>query len=158
MKTPKKSKSPPATKPVDNQLTLDMLDARLDHLASVVEASVERLDTALLSIRQQLDEHAYTQALTPAEPKRPTLKWYEQEPKKIYWRITVDPATLVLIPGTTLRYNVAERNISTYDGVVIGGLGACDHQMLSAAWSVGTKLHVYLTSSRKLGIKLGRPA
>lgn len=91
----------------------------------------------------------------PTKAARPTLKWFEQEPQPITWSIHVDPATLILTPGTTLRYHVDTNTLSTYDGVVIGKLEALGHKIISIGIERGAKLHVYLTTGRKLGIKLG---
>jgi len=209
MKSKTKSKSPSATKPIDNQLTLDYLLDRLIKLADVVELQVNRVDkridtmtdisnklqvkvsrldswvdklgekydTALLSLHQQLDERAYTKAVRhaatdalqgermvtnyegkPAEPKRPTLKWFEQEPQPIEWYVCADPTRLVLTPGTTLRYDVESESITTYDGVTIGELNSLGHNIICEGVKQGAKVHVYLTTARRLGIKLGRPA
>jgi hypothetical protein len=142
----KKAKSPSAPKPVDNQLTLDMLLERLVDLTRIVEVQSENI-RALRNVVAPLS----------AEPKRPALKWYEQEPQHIYWSIKVDPATLILQPGTHLRYNTDTGRVTTYDGVDIGYLNSEGTRHL-CNWVKSAKLHVYLTSSRKLGIKLGRPA
>lgn len=156
MKTTKKS----APKP-DNQLTLDSLLSKVEYVleqqAKRIDMLGDRLSTFILHERQQLDERAYTQALTPAEPKRPALKWFEPEPVKIIWCINVDPTTLVLTPGTTLRYDCVHNAVTTYDGVTIGRLMLDVQKELALCISDGAKLHVYLTTARKLGIKLGRP-
>lgn len=162
MKAKTKSKTKPsAAKPTHAQLTLQAIDTlgqAVELQSTRLDMVVERLDSEILSLRQQLDERAYTQALTPVEPKRPTLKWFAQEPVKIIWCINVDPATLVLTPGTTMRYVCAHNAITTYDGVTIGRLMMDVHKDLSLCISAGAKLHVYLTTERKLGIKLGRSA
>jgi len=185
MKPPKKSKSPSAPKPADNQLTLDALIERIDTMTDIsnalqvkvsridswVDKLGERYDTELLSIRQQLDERAYTKAVDavrgermvtnyegkPAEPKRPTLTWFEQGYHKIQWRICVDPATLLLEPGTKLRWDDSRQVITTYDGVAIGVFDEAGYRLVYDALKRGDKLHLYLTTRRRLGIKLGRP-
>lgn len=142
MKTPKKSK--PTTKPTDNQLSLDYLADRVSALAG----TVARIDSQL---------EALSRAVVPsASSPKPTLKWFEQEPQPIEWCVCCDPTRLVLTPGTTLRYNVDEGLVTTYDGVTIGMLNTVGHDIISNAIKQGAKLHVYLTTSRKLGIKLGR--
>jgi len=143
MKPPKKSK--PATKPTDNQLTLDDLLERLNHLTSIVLRQGDRIN-----ILQR----------TAVEPiaHKPTLKWFEQSPQPIDWCVCCDPTRLVLTPGTTLRYNIEDGIITTYDGVTIGELNSLGHNIICEGVKQGAKVHVYLTTARRLGIKLGRPA
>jgi hypothetical protein len=168
MKTAKKSKSPSAPKP-DNQLTwnavfdkiasaVELQSARIDMLNERFDKLGERYDRKLLSLRQQNDERAYTQALTPT-PK-PTLMWFERGSAAISWHIKVDPTTLILAPGTTLRYDLVHNQLTTFDGITVGYLGQYDWDEITRAVGPGNqnKLHVYLTTSRRLGIKLGRPA
>ena len=143
MKTPKKSKSPSAPKP-DNQLTLDMLDKKIGHLTDIVLRQGDRIN-----ILQR--------AATAPAPK-PTLKWTDVEPQTIEWCVCCDPSRLVLTPGTTLRYNIDDAVITTYDGVTIGELSSVGHNIICECVRMGAKVHVYLTTARKLGIKLGRPA
>ena len=146
MKTKTKPKSKPsATKPVDNQLTLDMLFERLVDLTRIVEVQSENIQ-------------ALRNAVTPKPVAKPTLKWFEQEPQPIDWCVCCDPARLVLTPGTTLRYNIDDEVITTYDGVTIGELNSLGHNIICEGVKLGAKVHVYLTTARKLGIKLGRPA
>jgi hypothetical protein len=140
MKTPKKSK------PTDNQLSLDYLADRVFALAG----TVARIDS-------QLD--ALSRAVVPAASSpKPPLKWFEQEPQLIEWCVCCDPARLILTPGTTLRYNIDDEVITTYDGVQIGMLNTVGHNIITEGIKRGAKLHVYLTTGRRLGIKLGRPA
>jgi hypothetical protein len=142
MKTPKKSK--PTTKPTDNQLSLDYLADRV----SALGRTVDRIDA-------QLD--ALSRAVVPAASvPKPPLKWFEQEPQPIEWCVCCDPARLILTPGTTLRYNIEDEVITTYDNVTIGELNAIGHNIISNAVKQGDKVHVYLTTARKLGIKLGK--
>ena len=146
-KTKTKSKSPSAPKP-DNQLTLDYLLERLIKLSDVVELSVARLD-------KRVDVLLTEGIGKPVAPK-PTLKWFEQEPQPIDWCVCCDPSRLVLTPGTTLRYNIDDEVITTYDGVTIGELNSLGHNIICEGVKMGAKVHVYLTTARKLGIKLGR--
>jgi len=155
MKPTKKTKSPSAIKPADNQLTLDLLAQAVTELNLSV--------AALWKWRYECTERPTTERMVTnydrteaAEPKRPALKWVEQEPQHISWTIYVDPTTLILTPGTTLRYNIDEAQVTTYDGVVVGELNTVGHDCITRAVKQGAKLHVYLTTSRKLGIKLGR--
>ena len=144
MKTSKKTK----TKSPSDQLTLDYLLSRLIKLTDVVELHVDRLD-------KRVDVLLTEDIGKPIAPK-PTLKWFEQEPQTIEWCVCCDPARLVLTPGTTLRYNLDDAVITTYDGVTIGGLNSLGHNIICDAVKMGAKVHVYLTTARKLGIKLGR--
>jgi len=157
MKSKTKSKSPSATKPTDNQLTLDLLAQTVTELNLSV--------AALWKWRSECTERPTTERMVTnydrtetAEPKRPTLKWVEQEPQPISWTIYTDPTTLILTPGTTLRYNLRDGQVTTYDGVTIGELNSLGHNIISNAVKHGDKVHVYLTTARRLGIKLGRPA
>ena len=155
MASTKKVKSPSATKPSapkpDNQFTLDALVDRLIKLADVVELHVDNVNKRIdVLLTEGIDK--------PAEPKRPTLKWFEQEPQPIDWCVCCDPARLILTPGTTLRYNIDDETITTYDGVTIGELNSLGHNIICDGIKQGAKVHVYLTTARRLGIKLGRPA
>ena len=147
MKTKPKSK-PSAPKP-DNQLTLDILDKKLGHLTDIVLRHVD-------SVNKRIDVLLTEGIGKPVAPK-PTLKWFEQEPQPIGWCVCCDPARLVLTPGTTLRYNIDDAVITTYDGINIGELNSVGHNIICYAVKHGTKVHVYLTTARTLGIKLGRP-
>jgi len=142
MKTPKKSK--PTTKPTEEQLSLDYLADRVMTLVGTIARMDSQLDALCRSV------------VPSAEPKRPALKWFEQEPQPIEWYICCDPARLILTPGTTLRYNIDDEVITTYDGVTIGELNTRGHTIIIEGVKQGDKVHVYLTTSRKLGIKLGR--
>lgn len=142
-----KSKSPA----LDNQLSLDYLLDRLIKLADVVELQVKRVD-------KRIDVLLTEGIGKPVEPKRPTLKWFEQEPQLIEWWVCCDPATLILASGTTMRYNLRDEQVTTYDGVRVGDLNVVGHEIIREATNRGDKVHVYLTTARKLGIKLGRPA
>jgi len=157
MKPTKKTKSPSATKPADNQLTLDLLAQAVTELNLSVAALWKwRYEcTGRPTTERMVTNYDRTEA---AEPKRPTLQWFEQEPQPIEWCICCDPARLILTPGTTLRYNIDDEVITTYDGVTIGELNTRGHTIIIEGVKMGAKLHVYLTTSRKLGIKLGRPA
>jgi hypothetical protein len=136
MKTPKKSK------PTEEQLSLDYLADRVMTLVG----TVARIDSQL---------EALSRAVIPSAPK-PPLKWFEQEPQLIEWCVCCDPTRLVLTPGTTLRYDAEGAVITTYDGVTIGVLNSIGHECIIRAIKQGDKVHVYLTTARKLGIKLGR--
>ena len=146
----KKVKSPPAPKPATDQLTLD---AMFDKITSAIELHSARINM----INARIDVLLTDGIGKPIAPK-PTLKWFEQEPLAIDWCVCCDPARLVLTPGTTLRYNIDDAVITTYDGVTIGELNSLGHNIICEGVKQGAKVHVYLTTSRKLGIKLGRPA
>ena len=156
MKPPKKTKSPSVTKPDDNQLNWDYILQRVDNLLKVAaeqELRINRLADRIDNILLPKQDNPF------AEPKQPKLNWVEQEPAKIQWEIHVDPTTLILTPGTHMRYDTAHNVVTTYDGVAVGQLQLDKFRWLQEeCYAMGAKLHVYLTSSRKLGIKLGRPA
>jgi len=137
------------TKPAqsNNQLTLDSLVEAVNMVAL-------RLTALSIQTENRFDELAKAKA---PEPKRPTLKWVEQPPQPIRWSIEVDPSTLILTPGTTLRYDAMANKITTYDGVQIGKLENYAYSIIGQELTRDIKLHVYLTTDRRLGIKLGRP-
>ena len=154
MKSTRKAKSPSATKPADNQLNWDYILQRVDNLLKVAaeqELRINRLADRIDNILPQRQDNPF------AEPKRPKLNWVEYDVFPINWRISVDPATLILLPGTTLRYHTMSNKIETFDGVYVGYLSHDDQGIIAGCVATGAKLHVYLTSSRKLGIKLGKP-
>lgn len=145
------------TKPKSNDKATDqqlMLEG-LKHICDAVALTSVRIDMLV----ERVDELTKSRAPEPAPvDRRPKLNWHELEPEKITWSVFVDPATIILTPGTHLRYDVHRRVITTYDGVTIGSLQAAAHRYLAERIDIGDKLHVYLTTARKLGIKLGRPA
>lgn len=153
----KKVKSPPAPKP-DNQLQLnwDYLIQRVDNLLKIAAEQELRIDRLADKLEPRMVPN-YDKAEFGAA-RRPALKWIEREPQSIMWTIYVDPTRLILTPGTTLRYDIDRKCVTTYDGVTIGHLSDDDHGVIAGPVLMGAKLHVYLTTSRKLGIKLGRPA
>ena len=140
------------TKPAqsENQLTLDTL-------VEAVHAVAQKIDQL---ITKQTPNPHWVDAegnVAPIIFKRPTLKWVEQKPQPIRWAINVDPATLILTPGTTLRYDKVFGRVTTYDGVQIGNIDHAGQVLIRKGLDSNAKLHVYLTTDRRLGIKLGRP-
>ena len=148
MKT--KTKSKPSTPKPDNQLTLDILVTAINTL----QVKVSRIDSWVDKLSEKL--YVRADAEVTQQLAKPTLKWFEQEPQTIEWHVCCDPDRLVLAPGTTLRYNIDDEIITNYDGVTIGELNSLGHNIICEGVRMGAKVHVYLTTSRKLGIKLGR--